>query len=286
MLLVKLSHFVLTTSVQVFILLIALELVAGCCKSPRMSRLVDLGRRKYVSVSGLAGVLKDIKENGMPDTISRSSIKRARDQEFDSYDTAYGAVLKTITAGTDKEGNPCTFWFADARACLYYMITESPKLADFFREKLKATPCSIDNPWSIVVYNDEIAPGDQLQHHNARKTQAFYYSFLEFGADALSSEFLWFTLSATLSDEVSEISGLSFGIFAKFQMMSFEAWATVGFQCGSIIIWAKVKLFVADESAIKYTLDVKGASGNLPCFKCRNCLSKKQSRKLSRIRVC
>ena len=125
------------------------------------------------------------------------------------------------------------------------------------------------------MYNDEIAPGDQLQHHNARKTQAFYYSFLEFGADALSSEFLWFTLSATRSDDVSEINGLSFGTFAKAQMMSFEPWSSTGFQCGSIIIWAKVKLFVADESAIKFTLDVKGASGNLPCFKCRNCLSKK-----------
>ena len=111
---------------------IALVLVAGRCRSPRMSRLANLGRRKYISVSGLADVLKDIRDNGMPDTISRSSIKRARDQEFDSYDTSYGAVLKHMDAGTDDEGNPCTFWFADSRACLYYMITESPKLAVFF----------------------------------------------------------------------------------------------------------------------------------------------------------
>ena len=134
------------------------------------------------------------------------------------------------------------------------MISESPKLAQFIQEKLAAHPCTIDNPWSIFVYNDEIAPGDQLQHHNSRKTQAFYYSFLEFGADSLSSEFLWFTLSAARSDDVSEIDGLSFGIFAKSQMLSFEHWSTVGFQCGTIMIWARVKLFVADESAIKYTL--------------------------------
>jgi hypothetical protein len=275
MLYVKRSHFVLMQLPCRSFLLIALALVAGRCGSPRMSRLANIGRRKYISVSGLADVLKDIRHNGMPSSISRSSIKRARDQEFDEYDTSYGTLIKQVTAGTDDDGNPCTFWFADPRACLHYMITQSPKLAAFFQEKLAANPCSINNPWSIVVYNDEITPGDQLQHHNARKTQAFYYSFLEFGAEALSSEFLWFTLSATRSDDVSEISGLSFGIFAKVQMMAFEAWSNIGFQCGSIIIWAKVKLFVADESAIKFTLDVKGASGNLPCFKCRNCLSKK-----------
>ena len=240
-----------------------------------MSRLVELGRRKFISVSALADVLKDIKENGMPTHVSRSSIKRARDHEFEQYNTPYGAVLKSMNIGTDENGDPCCFWFADSRACLYYMISESPKLAQFIREKLAAHPCNIEKPWHIVVYNDEISPGDQLQHHNPRKTQAFYYSFLEFGADALSSEFLWFTLSAARSDDVSEIEGLSFGTFAKEQMRSFEQWSTVGFQCGAIMIWARVKLLVADESAIKYTLDVKGASGNLPCFKCRNILSKK-----------
>ena len=170
---------------------------------------------------------------------------------------------------------PAVFGLLISKACLYYMTSESPKLAQSIREKLAAHPCNIEQPWSIVVYNDEIAPGDQLQHHNSRKTQAFYYNFFEFGADALSSKFLWFTLSAARSDDVSEIEGLSFGTSAKDQMRSFEQWSTVGFQCGTIMIWARVKLLVADESGIKFTLDVKGASGNLPCFKCRNILSKK-----------
>ena len=240
-----------------------------------MARLVSLGRRKYVSVAGLADVLKDIRDNGMPSAISRSAIKRSRDSEFDDYECPYAPILNSQIIGTDEDGNPCTFWMADSRAVLYFMISESPKLGDFMREKLAEHPCSIDNPWNIIVYNDEIAPGDQLLHHNRRKTQAFYYSFLEFGAVALSSEFLWFTLSATRSDDVSEIEGQSFGIFAKSQMLSFEAWSTTGFQCRDIIIWAKVGLLVCDESALKYTLDVKGASGNMPCFKCRNVLSKK-----------
>lgn len=239
-----------------------------------MASLQELGRRKYVSVAGLAEVLKEIKENGLPEHISRSSIKRARDSEFDDYHTPYGKVLRSTSIGTDSDGDPCVFWMADSRAVLYFMISECPKLGQFFSEKLAQHPCNIENPWNIIVYNDEISPGDQFLHHNRRKTQAFYYSFLEFGAIALSSEFLWFTLSASRSDDVGEIEGHSFGIFAKDQMLSFESWSTVGFQCGAIMIWARVGLLVCDESALKYTLDVKGASGNLPCFKCANVLSK------------
>ena len=240
-----------------------------------MTRLADLGRRKYVSSAGLADVLKDIRDNGMPDSISRQSIKRARDSEFDDFVTPYGPIMKSVVIGNDEDGRPCTFWLSDSRATLYYLMSESPKLADFVRETLKARPCSINNPWSIIIYNDEISPGDQLLHHNRRKTQAFYYSFLQFGATALSSEFLWFTLSASRSDDVNDIEGLSFGTFAKNQMLSFDKWATVGFQFHDIIIWAKLDILLCDESALKYTLDVKGASGSMPCLKCRNVLSKK-----------
>jgi hypothetical protein len=240
-----------------------------------MSTLVGIGRRKFVSVSALADILKDLKEHGLPDAISRSSIKRARDSEFDSYVIpGYGAVVRPINSGTDENGDPCMFWLADSRACLYYMIKECPKLERFIQQRLLEHPCSPGSPWNIIIYNDEISPGNQLLHHNRRKSQAFYYSFMEFGAEALSSEFLWFTVSVARSDEVSEIRGLSFGTFSTDLMLSFESWSTEGFVCGSIIIWAKVTILVCDEAALKATLDVKGASGNLPCFKCRNVLSR------------
>ena len=238
--------------------------------------LSRLGRRKFVSVAGLADVLQDIKEHGMPDATSRSSIKRARDKAWDADVTSrYGTIVRSIECGVDEEGQPCVFWVADSRACLYYMISECGKLEAFIRQILVKNPCSPDNPWGIIVYNDEIAPGNQLLHHNSRKTQAFYYSFIEFGAEALYSELLWFTLTVARSDEVSEIGGWSFGTFATSVMLSFDVWGTEGFICGTIIIWARIKLIVCDEAALKATLDVKGAGGNLPCFKCANILSRK-----------
>jgi hypothetical protein len=239
-----------------------------------MSILAGLGRRKFVSVRGLADVLKDISEHGMPDSISRSSIKRARDSAFEEDElSSYGAIIQSIDIGINNDGKPCTFWYADARATLYTMIRECPKLEAFVRQKLVEHPSTPDNPWGLIVYSDEISPGNQLLHHNPRKTQAFYYSFIEFGAEALSSEFLWLTLTVARSDEVNEIKGKSFGTFASKVMLSFDAWSTEGFICGTIIIWARIKLVVCDEAALKATLDVKGAGGNMCCFKCRNVLS-------------
>ena len=241
-----------------------------------MSILADLGRRKFVSVRGLADVLKDIKEHGMPDSISRSAIKRARDSALDEDELAsYGAIVRSIDVGINSDGEPCTFWYADARATLYTLIRECPKLDAFIQQKLVEHPSTPDNPWGLIVYNDEISPGNQLLHHNPRKTQTFYYSFIEFDAEALSSEFLWFTLTVARSDEVNEITGKSFGTFASKLMLSFEAWGTEGFICGTIIVWAVIKVLVCDEAALKATLDVKGAGGNMCCFKCRNVLSMK-----------
>ena len=46
-----------------------------------MSALSQLGRRNYVSESGLASLLQELKELGqLPEQTSRASIKRARDQ--------------------------------------------------------------------------------------------------------------------------------------------------------------------------------------------------------------
>ena len=240
-----------------------------------MADLQTLGRRQYVSVRGLAGVLKDIRDNGLPSAISRSAIKRARETEFSEYVTPYGAVIRSIQIGEDDKGMPCTFWYTDTRACLYMFIAECGKLEAFFLARLRVHPCDAEHPWRIIIYNDEISPGNQLLRHNNRKTQTFYYSFMEFGADALSSEFLWFTLTVARSDEVNEISGWSFGTFSNTLMKTFEVFASEGFTCGPVILWANIHLLVCDEAALKATLDVKGASGNLCCFKCRNVYSKK-----------
>ena len=131
-----------------------IEEFTGRLQPPDMSILERLGRRKFVSVSGLAEVLKEIRDHGMPDSISRSSIKRARERAFENESGPYGKIVKSVQSGFDENGIPCTFWYADPRACLYYMLGESSKLRDFIMQRLMEKPSSPNDPWGIIIYND------------------------------------------------------------------------------------------------------------------------------------
>lgn len=234
------------------------------------------GRRKFVTVSALAQVMQEIKEYGLPTATSRSGIKRARDTEFDeTSSTSYGQVIRPINVGADASGAPLQFWIAEPRSNLYYMINKSTRLESFILATLKRQPCSMNKPWTLILYNDEIVAGNPLLPHNHRKVHAHYYSFLEFGAHALSSEFLWFTLCVAKSDSVSSMTGYGAGTLLKEMLLLFRSFSIEGFVCGQVIIWATVNQLISDEMALKLGLDVKGASGHMCCLKCRNMVSVK-----------
>lgn len=260
---------------------------SSSCSNVSPPSAAIFGRRKYVSVSGLAAVLQEIKQHGMPNTTSRSGIKRARDKEFNAATlTPYGRVIVSKTIGVDESGAPLEFWIASPSSTLYYFIRSSDRLEAFVLECLKKRPCSVNDPWTIILYNDEVVAGNVLLRHNHRKAHAHYYSFLEFGAHALSSEFLWFTLCIAKSDTVSSMTGNGAGVLLKEMFLLFKSFETEGFVCGQVIIWAKVKQLVSDEAALKIGLDVKGASGHMCCLKCRNVLKTKAYNVAKKSRNC
>lgn len=249
---------------------------------PGTDALHQFGRRKFITIAALSMVLQEVKELGLPEHVSRSSIKRAREREFEQESsTPYGEVLRQISVGKDcTTGSTMLFWMLDPRATLYYLIQSSPKLEAFIRGRLVTHPSTMHNPWTIILYTDEIVSGDPLKPRNHRKTHAYYWSFVEFGKESLSSEFLWFTEIVVKSDSVNQIDGLGAGQLCKHMMLAFDEMQTEGFQCGSIIIWAKVRKFISDEAAQKASFDVSGASGSLPCLKCRNVVGKKSFDKM------
>ena len=95
-------------------------------------------------------------------------------------------------------------------------------------EKLKDKPPSLENPWHIVLYTDEVTPGNPLATMNNRKFHAVYWSFMEFGANALSREEAWCTIAAEYSVHVSKLSaGLSQAV-AKLLKCFFLRWGQSG----------------------------------------------------------
>ena len=242
--------------------------------------IASFGRRKYVSTSALSGVLAEIREFGLPEHSSRRTIKRARDNEFnDATSTPYGCVIRTVDIGKNDRGVAVAFWYADPRSNLYYMIRSCDRLRAFILRTLELHPCSPTTPWTVILYDDEIVAGNVLLRHNPRKSWAYYYSFLEFGAAALSSEFLWFTLTVSKSDTVTSIVGHGRGMLFKEMALTLSPFRVEGFVCGDIMIWANRLRVIGDGDALKHSMDLKGASGHFKCPLCSNVVSMQAARK-------
>jgi hypothetical protein len=55
-------------------------------------------------------------------------------------------------------------------------------------------PATADEPWQLIIYTDEVTPGNPLATNNKRKFHAVYWSFLELGMNALCREEAWFCI--------------------------------------------------------------------------------------------
>ena len=109
-------------------------------------------------------------------TASRRTLKRARAAETASCSTsAFGNVMQDFTFRREN-GEELQIPVLHPAAMLTYVCQRSSAFADFLAGRLAQHPSSVHRPWRLILYSDEVSPGNQLKHHNARKTQTIYYS--------------------------------------------------------------------------------------------------------------
>ena len=63
-------------------------------------------------------------------------------------------------------------------AYLWVAIKAGGGFLKYLLTRLDRTGNSADKPWRLVVYADEIVPGNPLAVSNSRKVYAMYWSFL------------------------------------------------------------------------------------------------------------
>ena len=114
-----------------------------------------------------------------------------------------------------------------------------------------------------------------LRPDNARKTTAFYVSFLELGRH-LRNEDAWLCLGVLKVQTAHQVQG---GLSCAFKMLlrhvflstpSFSTGVSLELSAGPTLFWAKLSNILGDEAALKSTWSVKGASGLKPCMLCKN----------------
>lgn len=223
-------------------------------------------------------VLRRVRE--MPDIlespVSRFQVKRAVD-----------VVWKEVGY---KERVVCTtgsvfFWdVASLPKLLVHLTTVSVAFRNAFREMWSAFPCTKEHPWRLVVYGDELVPGNVLRLDNKRKFFAVYVTVRELGPTYLKHESMWLTVAIIRTSVAKTIPGG----FSHCMRLLFRRWFIVdrlgedgvlldlGIP-GSGIVRAYFSLgnVVADGDAYRAIWSAKGAAGKLPCLLCKNVLSER-----------
>ena len=173
-------------------------------------RKLDAFRRKlpHVSQSALSAVLRAVASEGIPELTDRKTLRRARDYYLE-FQTPYGPIRQLVTLQC-VDGATRALEVNHPLANLWLAVQYDGGFTRYFYGCLQQNPCSAEHPWRLLLYSDEIVPGNPIGYHNHRKVWVIYYSLAELGLHALCREDAWFMISAARTDHVKELSaGLS-----------------------------------------------------------------------------
>ena len=158
-----------------------IAMAAADGRATKLSRLEAFRRRvPHVPASALGAVMKEISAVGLPDLQTRAAMREARDK-LSKSDTPYGPLIQTFEL-TSPSG-PVPVPVCHPHAMLWYATKHCNGWQTLFSNALLRHPPSADAPWNLVVYTDEITPGNALAHMLTRKCQAVYWSFLQLGSN-------------------------------------------------------------------------------------------------------
>ena len=173
--------------------------------------------------------------------------------------TPYGKVVQNMSVpGLDEP-----LEFVDPRAYTRYLSTLNESFGDIFN-KLPSKECT------VILYIDELIPGNPFRPDKARKAQCVYWAVLQWPQWLISRSAIWPPLTLIRSDRVENVSGGISGLFSAL-LSIFTKKLNV-----QIIVHGTDRLslclvyggLMADEKALKEVFDYKGAGGLKACMDC------------------
>ena len=175
--------------------------------------------------------------------------------------TPYGRVVQYMQLPLEKLPN----WeYINPLALLYYLSSICVPFGNMMRES--NTP---GVPMKIIIYIDEICPGNPLRPEKSRTLQALYWACAEWPQHVLQRTAAWPTFGTIRSTLVSD--HLPGGVPALLRRVLTTFWPQDGnsFSRGISITVANMPLvitavfggFLADDKALTEIGDGKGASG-------------------------
>ena len=120
----------------------------------------------------------------LPELASRRAIRSARDDAVKLV-TPYGALHQIAEF---PGARPVKLEVQHPFAMLYHSCKSSASWSTLVKNLAASRPPTVLDPWHVILYCDEVLPGNQLVYKNARKLWAVYWSIREFGNAVLADE--------------------------------------------------------------------------------------------------
>ena len=138
---------------------------------PAKLRKLETFRRRlpHVSASALSVILSE-QEHERPEVYCRNAIREARNNRA-TEQTPYG----TLTTRMDMEcldGSHATVFVVNLFAMLFIAAKTCRGFSYMLKRALEAHPSTYETPWSLVIYADEVVPGNQLSFKSRRSAHS------------------------------------------------------------------------------------------------------------------
>ena len=245
----------------------------------RHEKLCGLSRQSFLSQSALASILTSAKSGGLPEAFSRGSQHRAR-KNVCHTETPYGPILNEkklkLIQGPESE---LDVGFQNPMAWLHYHCEHSNTFSKIVQGALQAHPSTPSSPWSIILYEDGVDPGDQIGKNKSRHSVVYYWSFLELGMEALCHEEVWGTATIMRTNKAKHLEGglpeLTHRVLEQFHgdvhdiRISGVSVCCQGSENHSTI-FAKTQVLMSDAPALAEMLSAKGHAALKCCCLCMN----------------
>ena len=269
-----------------------LLVVAACAmdrKRPRLDSIIQLRASiPRCSQSALSAILSYARDELPEGKVSRKDIIESRDLVVQES-TPYGPLHHTVEMQTARAGAPLQVEVQSPFAMFWKLCRFSESFSNLVLRTIEHHEPTQEDPWGIILYSDEVTPGNQLKPMNSRKFQAFYWAMFEFGAAALSDEESWLEPLVLRSAVAKNIAGGVSGLFAQVLQLFLMPEGQEGHDMSQgmmvhlwsgehKLIFAKFLYKLADEAALHAVWGCKGSSGLKPCLKCENVFNKKTVR--------
>ena len=230
-------------------------------------RRTDLRSFGGISDTQLSELLRHIKEN--PDLLKETALDRHQVRRID--ESSFGEYVSCKCPLPLSCGGTFDLEVADPLRTLKFLCRQAECFGRLLDNSSKTF--SADHVYKVIVYYDEVTPGNLLRLDNRRKFWSFYWSLLEFNHRLVLSD-ARIPLAVLRSWKAADVKGKLSGVVAQIVQAiapSLMSGCTIDLpSAGPTLFRAVIHNNLGDEAARRRCLDIKGSAGMVPCTRCKN----------------